>query len=165
MGRYRPPGPKRSPYITAEGAIKMRAEIRDLWKVERPQVTQVVHEAAKNGDRSENGDYIYGKRRLREIDSRVRYLTQRLEDATIVEDKPRNTSKVFFGAWVTLDDEDIGAENTYRLVGSDEINPSLNWISIDSPIAQALVGKSIDDEINVTTPAGARRLIVTAIRY
>ena len=165
MGRYRPPGPERSPYITAEGAIKMRAEIRDLWKVERPQVTQVVHEAAKNGDRSENGDYIYGKRRLREIDSRVRYLTQRLEDATIVEDKPRNTSKVFFGAWVTLDDEDIGAENTYRLVGSDEINPSLNYISIDSPMAQALVGKSIDDEINVTTPAGARRLIVTAIRY
>jgi transcription elongation factor GreB len=143
----------------------MRAEIRDLWKVERPQVTQVVHEAAKNGDRSENGDYIYGKRRLREIDSRVRYLTQRLEDATIVEDKPRNTSKVFFGAWVTLDDEDIGAENTYRLVGSDEINPSLNWISIDSPMAQALVGKSIDDEINVTIPAGTRRLIVTAIRY
>ena len=165
MGRYRPPGPKRSPYITGEGAIKMRAEIRQLWKVERPEVTQVVHEAAKNGDRSENGDYIYGKRRLREIDSRVRYLTQRLEHATIVEDKPRNISKVFFGAWVTLNDEDSGAEKIYRLVGSDEIDPSLNWISIDSPMAQALVGKSVDDEINVTTPAGTRCLVVTAIKY
>ena len=88
MSRYRPPRPKSSPYITPEGAANMRAELRQLWKVERPQVTQVVHEAAKNGDRSENGDYIYGKRRLREIDSRVRYLTKRLENAKIIEDKP-----------------------------------------------------------------------------
>ena len=102
MSRYRPPAEKSSPYITADGAAKLRAEVRQLWKVERPQVTQVVHEAAKNGDRSENGDYIYGKRRLREIDRRVRYLTKRLEHATIVEDKPRDTSKVFFAAWVTL---------------------------------------------------------------
>ena len=165
MGRYRPPRPKSSPYITAEGAAKMRAELRQLWKVERPQVTQVVHEAAKNGDRSENGDYIYGKRRLREIDSRVRYLTKRLEEATIVEDKPRDPSKVFFAAWVTVEDEETGEEQTYRLVGADEIDPKLNWISIDSPMARALIGKSIDDDAHVKTPAGDRCFIVTGIRY
>ena len=165
MGRYRPPRPKSSPYITGEGAAKMRAELRQLWKVERPQVTQVVHEAAKNGDRSENGDYIYGKRRLREIDSRVRYLTKRLEDATIVEDKPRDLSKVFFAAWVTVEDEETGEEQTYRLVGADEIDPKLDWISIDSPMAQALIGKTLDDEAHVKTPAGDRCFIVTEIKY
>tara|TARA_B110000046_G_scaffold183774_1_gene220647 strand:- start:1052 stop:1549 length:498 start_codon:yes stop_codon:yes gene_type:complete len=165
MGRYRPPRPKSSPYITAQGAAKMRAELRELWKVERPQVTQVVHEAAKNGDRSENGDYIYGKRRLREIDSRVRYLTKRLEDATIVEDKPRDPSKVFFAAWVTVEDEDNGDEQTFRLVGSDEIDPGQNWISIDSPMARALIGKSVDEDAKVNTPAGDRCFIVTDIRY
>lgn len=165
MGRYRPPRPKSSPYITAEGAAKMRAELRQLWKIERPQVTQVVHEAAKNGDRSENGDYIYGKRRLREIDSRVRYLTKRLQDATIVEDKPRDPSKVFFAAWVTVEDEESGEQQCFRLVGSDETDAKLNWISIDSPMAQALIGKTIDDEVYVKTPAGDRCFIVTAIRY
>jgi transcription elongation factor GreB len=165
MCRYRPPSPKSSPYITPEGASKMRAEVHQLWKIERPKVTHIVHEAAKNGDRSENGDYIYGKRRLREIDSRVRYLTKRIEEATIVEDKPRDPSKVFFAAWVTVEDEGSGDEHIYRLVGSDEIDSSLNWISIDSPIARALVGKSIDDEINVKTPSGDRCLIITAIRY
>ena len=143
----------------------MRAELRELWKVERPQVTQVVHEAAKNGDRSENGDYIYGKRRLREIDSRVRYLSKRLEDATIVEDKPRDPSKVFFAAWVTVEDEETGEQQTFRLVGSDEIDPAQNWISIDSPMAQALIGKSVDDDANVKTPAGDRCFVVTAIKY
>jgi transcription elongation factor GreB len=165
MGRYRPPRPKSSPYITAEGAAKMRAELRQLWKTERPQVTQVVHEAAKNGDRSENGDYIYGKRRLREIDSRVRYLTKRLEDATIVEDKPRDPSKVFFAAWVTVEDEESGEQQCFRLVGSDETDAKLNWISIDSPMARALIGKTIDHEVHVKTPAGDRCFIVTAIRY
>jgi|TARA_B110000259_G_scaffold22650_1_gene23318 transcription elongation factor GreB len=165
MGRYRPPSPKSSPYITPEGASKMRAEVHQLWKIERPKVTHIVHEAAKNGDRSENGDYIYGKRRLREIDSRVRYLTKRIEEATIVEDKPRDPSKVFFAAWVTVEDEGSGDEHVYRLVGSDEIDSSLNWISIDSPIARALVGKSIDDEVNVKTPAGDRCLVITDIKY
>ena len=105
MSRYRPPRPKSSPYITPEGAANIRSEIRQLWKVERPEITQVVHEAAKNGDRSENGDYIYGKRRLREIDSRVRFLTKRLEEVKIIEDKPRDPSKVFFSAWVTIMDQ------------------------------------------------------------
>ena len=165
MSRYRPPSPKSSPYITAEGARKLRAELHQLWKVERPQVTQVVHEAAKNGDRSENGDYIYGKRRLREIDRRVRYLTRRIETATIVEDKPRDPSKVFFSAWVTVEDQDSGEQETYRLVGSDELDPKQNWISIDSPMARALVGKSIDDEVLVKTPAGERCLIISGVKY
>jgi transcription elongation factor GreB len=167
MSRYRPPAPKSSPYITAEGAAKLRAEVRQLWKVERPQVTQVVHEAAKNGDRSENGDYIYGKRRLREIDRRVRYLSKRLEEATIVEDKPRDTSKVFFAAWVTLEDQDNpdAQPQCLRLVGSDEIDAEHNWISIDSPMARALIGRSIGDEVEVTTPEGQRYFIITGIKY
>ena len=165
MSRYRPPSLKSSPYITAEGARKLRAELHQLWKVERPQVTQVVHEAAKNGDRSENGDYIYGKRRLREIDRRVRYLSKRIENATIVEDKPRDPSKVFFSAWVTLEDQDSGKEETYRLVGSDELDPKQNWISIDSPMARALIGKAKDDEVDVKTPAGDRCFIITNIKY
>ena len=167
MSRYRPPAEKSSPYITADGAAKLRAEVRQLWKVERPQVTQVVHEAAKNGDRSENGDYIYGKRRLREIDRRVRYLTKRLEHATIVEDKPRDTSKVFFAAWVTLEDKDNpdAPPQRMRLVGADEIDAEQNWISIDSPMARALIGQSVDDEVEVITPEGERCFVIVAIDY
>ena len=167
MSRYRPPAPKSSPYITADGAAQLRAEVRQLWKVERPQVTQVVHEAAKNGDRSENGDYIYGKRRLREIDRRVRYLSKRLEEATIVEDKPRDTSQVFFAAWVTLGDTDDPSAplQRLRLVGSDEIDSEKNWISIDSPMARALIGKSKDDEVEVKTPEGERYFVINNIDY
>jgi len=167
MSRYRPPAPKSSPYITADGAAQLRAEVRQLWKVERPQVTQVVHEAAKNGDRSENGDYIYGKRRLREIDRRVRYLSKRLEEATIVEDKPRDTSKVFFAAWVTLGDADYPSAplQRLRLVGSDEIDSEKNWISIDSPMARALIGKSKNDEVEVKTPEGERYFVINTIDY
>jgi transcription elongation factor GreB len=167
MSRYRTPAPKSSPYITADGAAKLRAELRQLWKVERPQVTQVVHEAAKNGDRSENGDYIYGKRRLREIDRRVRYLSKRLEKATIVEDKPSDTSKVFFAAWVTLEDQDNpdAQPQRLRLVGSDEIDSAQNWISIDSPMARALIGKSTDDEVQVVTPEGERCFVIISIEY
>src|SRR5690554_2782789 len=106
MARWRPPRPKSSAYITAAGARALTDELRQLWKVERPQVTEVVHEAAKNGDRSENGDYIYGKKRLREIDSRVRFLTKRLDELNVVDRAPQDTSKVYFGAWVTL--EEIG---------------------------------------------------------
>jgi len=104
MSRYRPPRRRGSPYITPQGEAVLRAELHQLWKVERPQVTDVVHEAAKNGDRSENGDYIYGKRRLREIDSRVRFLSKRLEELNVVDRIPADTEKVFFGAWVTLED-------------------------------------------------------------
>ena len=165
MSRYRPPRPKSSPYITPEGAANIRSEIRQLWKVERPEITQVVHEAAKNGDRSENGDYIYGKRRLREIDSRVRFLTKRLEEVKIIEDKPRDPSKVFFSAWVTIMDQSDKTSEHYRLVGPDEIEASKNLVSVDSPMSQALLGKSIGEEIVVKTPSGERYLKITDIKY
>lgn len=164
MSRYRPPQPKSSPYMTADGASALRAELYALWKVERPQITQVVHEAAKNGDRSENGDYIYGKRRLREIDRRVRYLTRRIDDAVIVEDPPLDRSRVFFAAWVTVEDQ-TAEVHQYRLVGADEIDTEKNYISIDSPIARALVGKGLDDVVEITTPSGNRSLTILDIHY
>ena len=164
MGRYRPPREPSSPYITGEGAKQLRDELRQLWKVERPQVTAVVHEAAKNGDRSENGDYIYGKRRLREIDSRVRYLTNRLEDVTIVDRIPGNTNKVFFGAWVTLEDDD-GKSVCYRIVGADELDTSKGYISVDSPLAKALIGKNRDDEIIFNLQNERHEYLLTDIRY
>ena len=146
MGRWRPPPPKSSPYVTPEGAQAMRHELTELWKVERPKITQIVHEAAKNGDRSENGDYIYGKQRLREIDLRVRYLDKRLAALTIVADKPSDPTKIFFGAYVDLSSCD-GESRSIRIVGPDEIDASRNWISIDAPFARALIGKSMDDAI------------------
>lgn len=164
MGRYRPPQPRSAPYITAEGAARLEAELKQLWKVERPEVTATVQEAAKNGDRSENGDYIYGKKRLREIDRRVRYLSKRLEQVTVVDRIPENQDKVFFGAWVTIEDED-GNERTYRIVGADELDPQKNYISVDSPMAKALLGKNLDDEVIVHTPTGKQELVITEIRY
>ena len=164
MGRYRPPRPPSSKYITPEGEKDLRDELHQLWKIERPQVVQVVHEAAKNGDRSENGDYIYGKKRLREIDSRVRFLTKRLESLTVVYDKPKDLNKVFFGAWVTLEDDDE-EEKTYRIVGPDEFNLRENKLSMDSPLAQALLKKSLDDEVVVQTPDGEKIWAIAAIRY
>ncbi|MFV8783705.1 transcription elongation factor GreB [Microbulbifer sp. SA54] len=148
MGRWRPPRPRGSRYITPEGARRMRAEVKHLWEVERPRVTQAVSDAAKLGDRSENADYIYGKKRLREIDSRVRFLTKRLEEVTVVDRIPDNREKIFFGAWVTLEDED-GNSLRYRIVGPDEFNVKEGLISMDSPVARALLGKSLDDEVEI----------------
>ncbi|MBB3047171.1 transcription elongation factor GreB [Litorivivens lipolytica] len=164
MSRYRPPRQKGSAYITAEGERTLREELRQLWKVERPQVTATVHEAAKNGDRSENGDYIYGKRRLREIDSRVRFLTKRLEELTVVDRPPSDREKVFFGAWVTLEDED-GETVEYRIVGPDEFDLKQRKLSMDSPMARAMLGKRLDDEFVVRTPEGERDYFIVAIRY
>ena len=164
MSRYRAPQPKSSSYITAAGAEMLRAELHQLWKIERPQVTAVVHEAAKNGDRSENGDYIYGKRRLREIDRRVRYLRRRLDDVTIVDRQPTDLSRVYFGAWITLEDE-TGEEKTWRIVGADEIDAAKGYISIDSPVARQAVGKRLDDEITIAIGAETLSYIITDIRY
>lgn len=164
MGRYRPPTPRGSNYITPEGEIALREELHQLWKVERPTVTHTVHEAAKNGDRSENGDYIYGKKRLREIDSRVRFLTKRLDHLTVVDQAPNQQDKIFFGAWVTLEDE-AGELQRYRIVGPDEFNLRENKLSMDSPLAKALLGKSLDDEISFQSPSGLKVFIVHAITY
>ncbi len=164
MSRWRPPQAASSPYITAAGAAQLRAELRQLWKEERPQVTAAVQAAAANGDRSENGDYIYGKKRLREIDGRVRYLTKRLEQLQIVADLPRDRSRIYFGAWVESEDTD-GVSSWVRLVGYDEIDPKKRWISIDSPLAKALLGKGVDDEVSYATAAGTRTVYVNRISY
>lgn len=164
MSRWRPPSPRGSTYITAEGYKKLKDELTQLWKIERPQVTQAVHEAAKNGDRSENGDYIYGKRRLREIDSRVRFLTKRLEALTVVDRLPDDKNKVFFGAWVTLEDEE-GNEKIYRIVGPDEFDLNQQKLSMDSPLAKALLGKRLDDEITLKKPEGEELFYIVKIEY
>lgn len=164
MARYRPPRTRSAPYITPGGVRRLREELHQLWRVERPAVTAAVHEAAKNGDRSENGDYIYGKRRLREIDRRVRYLSKRLDELTIVDRPPTDTNRVYFAARVTLEDHD-GATCEYQLVGPDEFDLSRNAISIDSPLARALLGKRIDDEIHVNTPGGPKHYCIAAIAY
>ena len=164
MGRYRPPQRAGSRYITPEGLAVLRAELHQLWKIERPQVTAVVHEAAKNGDRSENGDYIYGKRRLAEIDRRVRFLTKRLDQLEVVEQIPADQQRIFFGAWVTVEDEE-GEMLTYRIVGPDEFDLSKNKLSMDSPLARALLGKHVGDDIVFQSPAGERELYIEAVSY
>ncbi|GAB3290289.1 transcription elongation factor GreB [Parahaliea aestuarii] len=164
MSRYRPPRRRGSTYITPEGEAALRAELYQLWKVERPTVTQTVHEAAKNGDRSENGDYIYGKRRLREIDSRVRFLNKRLDELKVVDRAPDNTGKVYFGAWVTLEDEH-GEEQQWRIVGPDEFDLAAGKLSMDSPMARAMLGRALDDEVTVRSPTGERHFYITEIRY
>ena len=164
MGRYRPPRQRGSRYITPEGEQTLRDELHRLWKVERPAVADAVHEAAKNGDRSENGDYIYGKRRLREIDSRVRFLTKRLDELEVVQRVPDDTGKIYFGARVTLEDT-AGEEQHWRIVGPDEFDLARGKLSMDSPLARALLGKRLDDEIRVHSPSGEKVYYVTDIRY
>ena len=164
MGRYRPPRKRGSRYITPEGEKALREELHQLWKVERPQVTSAVHEAAKNGDRSENGDYIYGKRRLREIDSRVRFLNKRLDELEVVDRAPDDPSRIFFGAAVILEDED-GEEQHWRIVGPDEFDLSAGKLSMDSPMARSLIGKRVDDEVVVQSPSGEKTYYVLEIAY
>lgn len=151
-------------YITPEGEQALREELQYLWKTKRPEVTQAVREAAALGDRSENAEYIYGKKQLREIDRRVRFLSKRLEEVTVVDRLPDDRSKVFFGAWVTIEDED-GEEQCYRLVGADEFDLTRNYLSINSPMARALIGKGLDDEVSVRTPEGWKTVIISEIRY
>jgi transcription elongation factor GreB len=162
--RWRPPTPGSSPYITPAGAAALHAELDQLWRRERPQVTAQVQAAAKNGDRSENGDYIYGKRRLREIDRRVRYLRHRLEALIVVAEPPADCGRVRFGAWVTLRDA-VDAAVIYRLVGADEIDPQRGWISIDSPLARALLGRASGDQVTVEGPGGTTDYRVVGLTY
>lgn len=153
-----------SKYITRAGYDALNQELQQLWKVERPEVTQSVQEAAAQGDRSENAEYIYGKKRLREIDRRVRFLTKRLDGMTVVDQAPNDTSRVYFGAWVTLED-DAGKTQRWRLVGPDELAPSRGHISIDSPMARALLGKRVDDDVCVLLPDGQSFYTIAAIDY
>lgn len=164
MSRYRPPAPPMSPYITPAGEAALRAELDQLWRVERPAVTRSVSEAAAQGDRSENAEYTYGKKRLREIDRRVRFLRKRLEVLKVVRELPTERSKVYFGAWVELVDEQDQSLRL-RLVGPDEIDPTRHYISIDSVMGRALLGKPLDAEFEVLTPSGPRQYCIVAIDY
>lgn len=164
MSRYRPPRSAGTPLITPEGEARLRAELHELWNVRRPQVTQSVSEAAAQGDRSENAEYTYGKKMLREIDSRVRFLRKRLESLKVVSERPSDPDKVYFGAWVTLEDDE-GETARYRIVGPDELDLKNYLISIDAPLARALVGKALDAEVRVATPTGEKTWYVMAIDY
>lgn len=164
MSRYRPPRKAGTALITPEGEAKLRAELHELWYVKRPKITQSVTEAAAQGDRSENAEYTYGKKMLREIDSRVRFLTKRLESLKVVDQAPTDQSKVYFAATVFLEDEQ-GEEIHYKIVGPDELDLKKNHISIDSPLARALIGKSLDAEVVVQTPMGLRHWYITDINY
>lgn len=163
MGRYRPPQPKSSPYITRAGYEALQAEDKALW-LRRRDVTKALAAAAAEGDRSENAEYIYRKKELREIDRRIRYLQKRMPDLTIVDTIPGNTEQVFFGASVTLEDES-GVEVIYRIVGADEFDPELGWISVDAPLSRALLKRFVDDEIRVRTPGGIRSYIIVSVSY
>ncbi|WP_419636566.1 transcription elongation factor GreB, partial [Thiolapillus sp.] len=151
----------KSPYITREGYDALREEETALWK-KRRRVVKILAAAAAEGDRSENAEYIYRKKQLREMDRRIRYLQKRIPELKRIEGPPHNTEQVFFGAWVTLEDEK-GEEVTYRIVGADEFVPQKNWISVDSPMARALLGKSLDEEIQVETPSGRKELLLLKI--
>lgn len=165
MGRYRSPAAPKSNYLTVEGEARLKQELNHLWREERPRVTQSVTEAAAQGDRSENAEYIYGKKRLREIDRRVRYLSNRLETAVVVNTVPDDTSKVYFGAWVELEDADSGELSEYRIVGPDEIGDAPGYVSMDAPLGRALLGKVLDSEVAVQTPEGERHYVICNIRY
>jgi transcription elongation factor GreB len=158
-------GERRSNYITPEGFDRLKNEHEQLWKVERPKVTEAVSVAAALGDRSENADYIYGKKRLREIDRRVRYLSKRMDELQVVHPDPeQQADRVYFGAWVTLEDEE-GERVRYRVVGPDESEPSAGLISMDSPVGRSLLGREVDDEIAVRRPRGETTYVVLEIAY
>jgi len=142
----------------------MRAELDDLWRRERPQVTAAVAAAAAQGDRSENAEYTYGKRRLREIDRRVRFLRLRLDGMVIVNTPPADRRRVFFGARVTLE-TDSGERHRYRIVGPDELDMAGDHISMDAPLGRTLLGKRLDDEVSLDLPSGITRYLIVAIDY
>ena len=163
MSRYRPPAPPKSPYITADGFSRLEQEQSKLW-IRRREVTQALAAAAAEGDRSENAEYIYRKKELREIDYRIRYLQKRLPTLKIVEQQPDNKQQVFFAAWVTLEDK-TGEEVRYRIVGPDELDSDKHNISMDSPLAKALMKRQLDDEVQVVTPDGRVSYCIIGIEY
>jgi transcription elongation factor GreB len=164
MGRWRPPEPASSPYITRGGHTELKTELDHLWRVRRPEVVRALSAAAAEGDRSENAEYIYRKKELGGIDRRVRYLKKRLEVLKVVDRTPSNTDQIYFGAWVELEDE-LENLQKIRIVGPDEFDPEKSWVSMDSPIAKALMGKQVDDEINVQTPDGMKQRWVVSVSY
>lgn len=163
MGPHLPSPSRKSPYVTRQGFEALQTESRALWK-RRGGVTSALAAAAAEGDRSENAEYIFRKKELREIDRRIRFLVKRLPELKIVEVAPTDRKRVFFGAWVTLENSSR-TKVRYRIVGPDEIDPKRNLISVDSPLARALLKRRVNDEVSVRTPTGAARYRVLEIRY
>ena len=165
MSRWRPPGEKSTALITREGHARLKAELDDLWRVRRPEVVIALAAAAAEGDRSENAEYHYRTKQLGEIDRRVRYLTKRLEALRVVDTAPSDAEAVFFGAVVELENINTGTISRYRIVGPDETDASLGYISIDSPLARALLKKRADDEVEATLPGGIESFAVIGVSY
>ena len=164
MSRYKPPSPQSSKYITPEGSQALREELEFLWRRKRPEITNAVAEAAAQGDRSENAEYIYGKKQLREIDRRIRYLRKRLDGIQIVGQPPNDTERVFFGAWFELRDPQ-NRVRMFRIVGPDEFDSAEENISMDSPLGIAVMNKSLNDEIVVKTPDGQQKYTLVRVSY
>ncbi|MCL7713562.1 transcription elongation factor GreB [Stenotrophomonas mori] len=165
MSRWRPPAEKSTALITAQGHARLKAELDDLWRQRRPEVVSALAAAAAEGDRSENAEYTYRKKQLGEIDRRVRYLSKRLEVLRVVDTRPSDPDAVFFGATVELENLQSGRTHVYRIVGPDETDATAGWISIDSPLARALLKKRIDDEFTVELPGGNTGFALVAIDY
>jgi transcription elongation factor GreB len=165
VSRWRPPAEGSTAIITRAGFERLRAELDDLWRVRRPEVVRALGEAAAEGDRSENAEYIYRKKQLGEIDRRVRYLSKRLEAFKVVDGAPTDPSAIFFGAWFAIEDADTGEVRRYRIVGPDETDAVLGLISIDSPLARAALKKRVDDEFEAMLPTGKATYVVVSVTY
>lgn len=164
MGRYRAPDKKGSPYITVEGKAVLDEELDYLWNKRRPLVVQALSAAAAEGDRSENAEYIYRKKELGEIDRRVRFLSKRVDELKVISETPKNTDQIFFGAWVELEDEE-GEFLQYRIVGPDEFDAEKGFISMDSPVANALMKKREGDDVSIQTPSGVHHYYINRVQY
>ena len=165
MSRWRPPAEKSTALITREGHERLKAELDELWRTRRPEVVKALAAAAAEGDRSENAEYTYRKKQLGEIDRRVRYLSKRLEALRVVDAPPTDQEAVYFGARVELENIATGEVSFYRIVGPDETDASRGYISIDSPLARALLKKRLDDEVEAHLPAGITRLAIIDVNY
>lgn len=164
MGRWRAPPQKSSPYITAEGAKALKTELASLWKLRRADVVPALSAAAAEGDRSENAEYIYRKKQLAQIDRKIHYLSKRLEVIQIIDRAPARRDRVFFGAFIEVEDEG-GLRREYRIVGADETDATRGFISVDSPFARAVLGKDLGAEVTVELPAGTAVFTVIRVRY
>lgn len=165
MGRWRPPPEKSTALITPEGHARLKAELDDLWRVQRPEVVKALAAAAAEGDRSENAEYTYRKKQLGGIDRRVRYLSKRLEALRVVDAAPADRQAVFFGAWVEVENLASGETARYRIVGPDETDAAAGWISIDSPLARAMLKKRVDEEFEARLPDGPAGFAILDVDY
>ncbi len=164
MSRWRPPSPGSTAVITRPGQRRLQEEFDELWRVTRPEVVRALSAAAAEGDRSENAEYIYRKKQLGGIDRRVRYLTRRLRELRVIDSAPKDRSTIRFGAWFTVEDE-VGVAQRHRLVGPDETDAVLGWISVDSPLARAALSRRVGDVFEVVLPSGTQQFKILEVAY